>query len=199
MSSMPRKTPSRPVARHARAGSSRRPAPAHPAAVRATAAAQAVQPSVEMARTAFNASFAPYQELLRFMAQMRETQANMLHQMDLALDATKRRAENASDMQELIRLQSDLASDNVGRTVNVASALFRSWLETEAALLEEAQAQGSGLTQQWLNEGSAATAPGNGAAAPAAQPGLDLLTQAQSAWAQWTQQWIDKLHESQGR
>ena len=158
-------------------------------------ASQPEIPQLTLARDMLNASLAPYQGLLRIMAQVRETQADMLHQMEQLLDATRRRAEQAGDLQELARLQGAMASDNLGRSVNAASALFRSWLETESALLEEAQFRGSAMTQQWLGDAPVSTDADKSEPAHASDPALALLTQAQAAWAQMTQQWIDTLRD----
>lgn len=103
------------------------------------AVAQMPGTDIEAARNLFNASLAPMHGMLRFMAQWRETQAGLLHEMDEALGATLREAESATDVQELLRLHTELANNNLNRATNAAGALFRSWLETETALLEQAR------------------------------------------------------------
>lgn len=179
-----RKTPTRKA-------TSSRAAPPGGASGSVHAAAQAQPANVEVARNLFNAGLAPMHGLLRFMAQWRETQAELLHDIDKALGATLREAEDVADVQELLRLQSELASHNLSRTANAAGALFRSWLETEAALLEQAQSQGAELTRQIIKEAPATAARGNGKSAelnPAA-----LMGNAQAAWTQAAQQWFDTV------
>jgi hypothetical protein len=144
--------------------------------------------NIDTARNLFNASLAPMHGALRFMAQWRETQAGLLHEMDRALESTLREAESAADVQELMRLHSELASHNLNRATNAAGALFRSWLETEAALLEQAQRGGADATRQ-LIQGAQATATGNGHPADS-NPAADMFQQAQAAWTQAAQQWI---------
>jgi hypothetical protein len=103
---------------------------------------------IDAARNLFNASLAPMHGVLRLMAQWRETQAGLLHEMDQALGATLREAQAATDLQELLRLQGELASGNLNRATHAAGALFRSWLETEAALLEQALEESPGRAKR---------------------------------------------------
>jgi hypothetical protein len=149
----------------------------------------------ELARTFFNASLAPCHGLLRFMAQMRQTQAGLLEEMDKALDTALRRSQAAADVQELVQLQSELATDNLARTAQAASALFNSWLDTESQLLEQAQAQGADLTRKLVDEAPALPRNSNGADAA---PALALLGNAQAAWTQMTQQWVDAVKNGAG-
>lgn len=104
--------------------------------------------NIDAARNLLNASLAPMHGVLRLMAQWRETQAGLLHEMDEALGATLREAQAATDLQELLRLQGELASGNLNRATHAAGALFRSWLETEAALLEQALEESQGRAQR---------------------------------------------------
>ena len=151
-------------------------------------------PSLEMARNLFNASLAPLHGMLRFMTQMRDSQADLLRDMEKALGVALRQAEGATELQELVRLQGELASENLGRTANAASALFRSWLDTEAALLEQAQAQGVDLTRKLIQEAPVTTASKSPMAVDAGMnPALTLLSNAQSAWTQMTQEWLDNV------
>ena len=150
--------------------------------------------NVDMARNLFNASLAPVHGWLRFMAQWRETQAELLHEMDKALGATLREAEDAGDVQALLRLQGDLASNNLSRSANAAGALFRTWLETEAAVLEQAREQSVDATRQMMKEAPAgAQAPGVQRDGSAGNPAAALLSSAQAAWTQAAQQWIDTV------
>jgi hypothetical protein len=177
---------------------SRNGAAAAPLAAPAASGTQGpLPPDVEMARNLFNASLAPMHGWLRFMAQWRETQAELLHEMDKALGATLREAGDAADVQQLLRLQGDLATNNLSRSANAAGALFRSWLETEAAVLEQAQVQGADMTRQIIKEAPAAL-NGNGKRQEggAINPAAALLTNAQTAWTQAAQQWIETVRSS---
>ena len=170
-----------------------RAAPAARNAAATSGAAEPLPANVDMARSLFNAGLAPMHGWLRLMAQWRETQAELLHEMDKALGVTMREAEDAADVQQLLRLQQDFAANNLNRTANAAGALFRSWLETEAAVLDQAQVQGADMTRQILKD--APTAPGNGKhlESSALSPATALLSNAQAAWTQAAQQWIDTV------
>lgn len=153
--------------------------------------------NIDTARNLFNASLAPVHGLLRFMAEWRETQAGLLHEMDQALGSTLREAESAADVQELLRLQSEFTSNNLNRATNAAGALFRSWLETEAALLEQAQRGGADATRHMIQDAQA-TAAGDGNPADP-NPTAALLHQAQAAWTQAAQQWIAAVRNGAAR
>lgn len=150
---------------------------------------------IDAARNLFDASLAPMHGMLRLMAQWRETQAGLLHEMDQALGSTLREAQAAGDVQELLRLQSELASNNLNRATHAAGALFRSWLETEAALLEQAQRDSAETTRQMIQDAQAA---GNGNPAGSTSA-AGLLQQAQSAWTQAAQQWIAAVRNGGAR
>jgi len=163
----------------------------------ASDASQSAAPAnLEWARTCFNASLATCHGALRFLAQVRETQAEMLQDMDKALRAAMRQAESVTDVQELIRLQGGLASDNLGRATQAAGTLFRSWLEAEAELLEQARSQGADVAK--LAQPARTASKGNGQTADEAlaNPALALLQQAQASWSQLTQNWLDTLRAS---
>jgi hypothetical protein len=169
-----------------------RAAPA--AAGAAPVAPEPLAADVEMARNLFNASLAPVHGWLRFMAQWRETQAELLHEMDKALGATLREAEDAADVQDLFRLQSELASNGLSRSANAAGALFRTWLETEAAVLEQAREQSADVTRQMMTDArTGVPETGKHRDAAAANPATALMSNAQAAWTQAAQQWIETV------
>ena len=151
---MARKTPTR--SRNGRAKNA-------PASPKASAALGTAAPP-DAAHAAFSASLMPLHGMLRFMAQWREAQAALLHDIDESLSANLNAPDKPADFQELMHLQGGLATAQWGRAANAASALFRSWLETEAALLEQMQAQGLASTRQLLDD-APNTAPSRGSAA----------------------------------
>lgn len=166
-------------------------APTPPRTVPAPAAT-----NLDAARQLFNASLAPMHGVLRLMAQWRETQAGLLHEMDQALGATLREAESAADVGGLLRLQGELASGNLNRATNAAGALWRSWLETEAALLEQAQRRTADLTRQIMREAQSNPAGSN---LPDPNAASALLKQAQAAWTQAARQWLTTARQGGAR
>lgn len=109
----------------------------------------------------WGSSLAPMQGLLLWMAQWRQSQAAWLQDMDQAWRAALLPSAGANELPSALQLQHTLASENLGRVVHAASALWRSWLETEAALLEQASAPAADLARKQPSDAIASRpAPG---------------------------------------
>ncbi len=143
------------------------------AALPRTAAARgrsepALQP-LALANPWLNAGLAPVDGLLQLLAQWRQTQAEWLRDLDAAWNDTPRPPGGATELETATHLPGELVSENLGRAAHAASALWRGWLDTEAAWLEQAQSQSAGLTRQWFSDAAEAAAR-SGAPVPARRP-----------------------------
>jgi|APDOM4702015248_1054824.scaffolds.fasta_scaffold139717_1 hypothetical protein len=116
-----------------------------------------------------NAGLAPVEGLLQLLAQWRQTQAEWLRDVDAAWNDTPRPPDGATELETAAHLPVALVSENLGRAAHAASALWRGWLDTEAAWLEQAQSQSAGLTRQWFSDAAEAAAR-SGAPVPARRP-----------------------------
>ena len=113
-----------------------------------------------------NAGLAPVEGLLQLLAQWRETQAEWLRDVDAAWNDAPRPQDEAPELATAAHLPAVLVAENLGRAAHAANALWRSWLDTEAAWLEQAQSQSAGLTRQWFSD-AAETAGRSGPPVPA--------------------------------
>lgn len=113
-----------------------------------------------------NAGLAPVEGLLHLLAQWRETQAEWLRDVDAAWNDAPRPQDEAPELATAAHLPAVLVAENLGRAAHAANALWRSWLDTEAAWLEQAQSQSAGLTRQWFSD-AAETAGRSGPSVPA--------------------------------
>lgn len=155
----PHKTPAR--------KSRGRAAPPRAAAARGRSE-PALQP-LAFASPWLNAGLAPVEGLLQLLAQWRQTQAEWLRDVDATWNDTPRPPGGAPELEAAAHLPGVLVGENLGRAAHAASALWRSWLDAEAAWLEQAQSQSAGLTRQWFSD-AAETAGCSGAPAPARRP-----------------------------
>ncbi len=110
-----------------------------------------------------NAGFAPVEGLLQLLAHWHQTQTDWLRDVDAARNDSPRAPDGATELETAAHLPGALVSENLGRAAHAASALWRSWLDTEAAWLEQAQCQSVGLTRQWFSD---ATESAAGSVAP---------------------------------
>ena len=113
-----------------------------------------------------NVGLSPVEGLLQLLAQWRQTQAEWLRDVDTAWNDAPRPLHGATELETAAHLPGVLVSENLGRAAHAASALWRSWLDTEAAWLEQAQSQSVGLTRQWFDN-AAESAARSGAPVPA--------------------------------
>lgn len=111
-----------------------------------------------MANPWLNAGLAPVEGLLQLLAQWRQTQADWLRDVDAAWNDTPLPPDGASGLETAAHLPAVLAGENLGRAAHAASALWRSWLDTEAACLEQVQSQSVGLTRLWFSDATESAA-----------------------------------------
>lgn len=138
----PHKTPAR--------KSRGRAAPPTPAAARGRP--EPTLPPLALANPWLNAGLAPVEGLLQLLAQWHQTQTDWLRDVDANWNNSPRPADGATGLATAAHLPAVLAGENLGRAAHAASALWRSWLDTEAALLEQAQRQSVGLTRLWFSD-----------------------------------------------
>ncbi len=145
-------TPHKPPARKTRG----RAAPKSAAAARGRPAT-ALRP-LASANPWLNVGLAPVEGLLQLLAQWRQTQADWLRDVDAAWNDVPRPLDGASELETAAHLPGVLVGENLGRAAHAASALWRSWLDTEQAWLEQAQSQSVGLTRQWFSDAAESAA-----------------------------------------
>ncbi|HJV95973.1 MAG TPA: hypothetical protein VJ608_08050 [Albitalea sp.] len=157
----------------------------------------AAQMGLDAARSILSASLNASQALLKFMEQVQEVQAQAFRNMEGTLSAAITDANQAASLQDLAALNSKLMQANLAGTAENFSSLLTRWCDAEAQFFEQAQAQTADLTRKVVQE-SAPGAQSEGAD-KAANSALELLSNAQSAWTQLTQQWVDAVKDSSTR
>ena len=152
---------------------------------------EAAQFGMDVARSVLNASLNASQGVLKFMEQVQQMQAQTLRETHNALTAALGEAAKAREPQDLMTLQADLTSASLARAAQNCTSLFTRLFDAEAQFVEQAQAQSSEMTRKLMENGPA-HAKGNGNDASANSP-MALLNNAQAAWTQMTQQWVDAV------
>ncbi len=157
----------------------------------------AVQLGMDVTRTILNASLSASHGMLRFMEQLQEAQAQAFRGMEKTLSSAITEADKATDLQDLMTLQGKMMQANLAGAAENFSSLLTRWCEAEAEFVEQAQSQTAGMTRKLVEDGSTG-AKGDGVD-KAASTALELLGNAQAAWTQMTQQWVDAVKESSAK
>jgi hypothetical protein len=152
---------------------------------------------VDVTRTILSASLNASQALLKFMEQVQEVQAEAFRTMENRLSAAITDAGQVANLQDLAALNGKLMQANLAGTAENFSSLLTRWCEAEAQFFEQTQAQSADMTRK-LVEDTSTPAPGD-SADKAANSALELLSNAQAAWTQLTQQWVDSIKDSGAR
>jgi hypothetical protein len=157
----------------------------------------AVRLGLDVTRTILSASLNASQALLKFMEQVQEVQAQAFRSMENRLSAAITDADQVANLQDLAALNGKLMQANLAGTAENFSSLLTRWCEAEAQFFEQTQAQSADMTRKLVQDTST-PAPGD-AADKAANSALELLSNAQAAWTQLTQQWVDSIKDSGAR
>lgn len=157
----------------------------------------AAQMGLDTARSMLSASLNASQALLKFMEQVQEVQAQAFRSMESRLSSAITDANQAASLQDLAALNSKLMQANLAGTAENFSSLLTRWCEAEAQFFEQAQARTADLTRKVVEE--SAPAVQSEGTDKAANSALELLGNAQAAWTQLTQQWVNAVKDSSTR
>jgi hypothetical protein len=135
--------------------------------------------NVDFARTCLNASLTASQSMLEYVSQLQQVQGLLAAQTNLARQNLSRA------MQSCNELFADLS-----RTMQSCNELFAEWLDSEAQLVEQAQAQTTNLTRGLIEDRSAKQ---KASAAAPQDSAVALYENAQTALTNMTQMWVEAV------
>lgn len=148
--------------------------------------------AMDVTRTAVGVSLSASRSLLKLMQQVQAGQSQLLADMDSALDAAIGESRQAAGLQELMALQANMLNAHAARAAQVLVSTFSRVADLQAEFLEQLQSQGATLAHVLIEKPDGAPAAGSADDA-SGNPSLALLGNAQAAWTQMTQQWIDAV------
>jgi hypothetical protein len=144
--------------------------------------------AMSAARTFANLTLTASRDMLQFMEQAQQARTAIFADMVKALGTAIGDTASARDMQELMAIPSRLTNEQLAQTIKHNSELFNQMLGKRARLM----AQMPGHLGEAAPRRAGAT--GNGMAADFDASPLAFMSNAQSAWTQVMQQWVDTLH-----
>jgi hypothetical protein len=144
--------------------------------------------AMSAARTFANLTLTASRDMLQFMEQAQQARTAIFADMVKALGTAIGDTASARDMQELMAIPSRLTNEQLAQTIKHNSELFNQMLGKRARLM----AQMPGHLGEAAPRRAGAT--GNGMAAGFDASPLAFMSNAQSAWTQVMQQWVDTLH-----
>jgi hypothetical protein len=148
----------------------------------------------DAARTMFDASMNASLNVLRFIEQMQQSQAQALKSLDQRPAAAS--ASEGDGLQDLLGQQMTFAAEQFTSMAQLSTQVFAGVLDLERQWLEQMQAGAAELARGWLQSNAALTSPATRRALemPADTSPIGLFNNAQAAFAEMTKVWIDAVN-----